>query len=125
MLKYCVPNSIWKQINIHIDSVKDYSRKWTKREREESQGFYVLVYVAGVTLNRSIDTHAASIHKDQNVAKHMFTSLTRMLLFQQEWLLTISFYMYITHNIYCLIKEVTIEIPNINHDDTYERGNCG
>lgn len=84
-------NPFGKIINIHIDSVKDYSRKWTKREREEGHDFDV--YVAGANLNRSMNTHAASIHTDQNVAKHLFTALTRMLLFQTEWLLTISFYM--------------------------------
>jgi hypothetical protein len=63
---YCVDlNPFGKIINIHIDSVKDYSRKWTKREREEGHDFDV--YVAGANLNRSMNTHAAKTKMLQSI----------------------------------------------------------
>jgi len=71
--KYREPKSInWKHIfTIFMDSVADYNRKWTKRERTGWRVWGCWYKLDIKNLNESMCTRTTSIFKDPNVAKHL------------------------------------------------------
>ena len=64
-----------------MDSVKDYARQWDKHEKEDIKYSFQMDEECEVVdanknykknLNGSMNTHAISIFKDSNVAKHIY-----------------------------------------------------
>jgi hypothetical protein len=115
--KYREHKSInWKHnFKILIDSVEDYARQWSKREKEDLdthsewvKSVRSLIQIRIKKLSGSMSTRSTSIFKDPNVAKHLSLLHDKYVVSADKAPNNIVFVCK-SHYVDCLITELCID----------------
>jgi hypothetical protein len=116
--KYREPKSInWEHnIKIVMDSVEDYARQWTKREKEDLdtlsewvKSSRSLIQIRIKKLSGFMNTRSTSIFKDPNVAKHLSLLHDKYVIVSADKAPNNIVFVCKSHYKDCLIKELGID----------------
>jgi hypothetical protein len=99
-----------------MDSVEDYARQWTKREKEglDTLSEWVksvrsLIQIRIWKLSGSMSTRSTSIFKDANVAKHLSLLHDKYVIVSADKAPNNIVFVCKSHYTDCLIKELGID----------------
>jgi hypothetical protein len=116
--KYREHKSInWKHnFKILMDSVEDYTRQWSKREKEDLdthsewvKSVRSLIQIRIKKLSGSMSTRSTSIFKDPNVAKHLSLLHGKYVIVSADKAPNNIVCVCKSHYVDCLIKELCID----------------
>jgi hypothetical protein len=127
--KYREPKSInWKHnFKILMDSVENYARQWTKREKEDLETLSewmrsvrsLIQIIIFFKISGSMGTRSTSIFKDPNVVRHMSLFHDKYVIVSVDKAPNNIVFVCKSHYIDCLIKELGID--NSLGNPTYTR----
>ena len=100
-----------------MDSVEDYARQWTKREKEDldtlSEWSLIQIRIFN-KLSGSMSTRSTSIFKDPNVAKHLSLLHDKYVIVSADKAPNNMVFVFKSHYIECLNLVLTIHLASLH-----------